>query len=81
MSEKYAPAILRWRQYAGHVDTWPSATVSTMLFGCQRWVELHSLSADEATREQVLSVKTELEVWVAQRSAALPSPGILGLGG
>lgn len=72
MSEKYASAILRWRQYAGPADTWSRAAVSTILFGCQRWIEKTGPTSDQDTREQVLTVKDELEAWVAERAEALP---------
>ena len=72
MSEKYAAAILRWRQYAGPTTTWTGAAVSTILFGCQRWIELNSTTADEATREHVLAIQDELEVWIAQQAADVP---------
>lgn len=71
MSEKYAPAILHWRQYAGPSETWPSATVSTMLFACERWMK--AATQDQATREQVLAIKAELDAWVADRDAPKPS--------
>ena len=70
MSERYASAVLRWRQYAGPADTWSSAAVSTILFGCERWIEKNGSTADQATREQVLTIKEELEAWVAERAAA-----------
>lgn len=70
MSEKYVSAILHWRQYAGPADTWSGAAVSTILFGCNRWMEMNSSAADEATREQVLAIKDELEAWVVERRRA-----------
>lgn len=74
MSEKYASAILRWRQYAGPADTWPSAAVSTILFGCQRWLEKNGTTAAQATREQVLTIQDELEAWLAERGGKAPPP-------
>lgn len=69
MSEKYASAILRWRQYAGPANTWSSAAVSTILFGCERWTERNGSTADQVTREQVLTIQAELEAWLAERRA------------
>jgi hypothetical protein len=74
MSEKYASAILHWRQYAGSADTWSSAAVSTILFGCERWIEKNGPNADQVTRERVVTIKDELEAWLAERGAeARPS--------
>lgn len=74
MSEKYLSAILRWRQYAGPVDTWNTAAVSTILFGCQRWIEIEGSTADQATREQVLAIQSELEAWTGEWNRDGPKP-------
>ena len=74
MSEKYASAILRWRQYAGSADTWSRAAVSTILFGCQRWMEKNGPTADHVTREQILTIQSELEAWLAERGGKAPPP-------
>lgn len=71
MSEKYASAILRWRQYAGPSQTWSSATVSTMQFAYERWMETNA--KDEGTREQLLAIKAELDAYVADRNTPEPS--------
>jgi hypothetical protein len=70
MSEKYVSAILHWRRYAGAADTWPRATVATMLFACRRWSELHGADADGDTSQKVLAIKEELEAWIAHRNNA-----------
>ena len=76
MFEKYALAILRWRQYAGPADTWSSAAVSTILFGCQRWMETNGLTSDKATREQILAIKHELDAWVDRRTTDAGVPQV-----
>lgn len=72
MSKNHAAAILRWReqveQYFGGVESFDqSATISTMLFGCQSWLRVHAAGASEAEIRQIEAIKAELEDWLERR--------------
>lgn len=75
MTKNHAAAIFRWReqvdQISGGLATFnQSATISTMLFGCNTWLRNHADSASEAEIERIETIKAELEAWLAQRGLA-----------
>ena len=69
-TSNHAPAIVHgWTQVkkdGGLAAVNQSATVSTMLFGCHRWLELH---ADQSSAEvsEIKRIKDELESWMSIR--------------
>jgi hypothetical protein len=72
MPTNHAPAIIRWReqldrQPGGLAAFEQSSTVSTILFGCHRWLDTHAQAASEEERSQIESIVAELEEWMRQR--------------
>lgn len=72
----HAPAILRWREYVaklyGGLDAFDqSSTISTMLFGCDRWLEEYGASEQDDTRERIKTIRAELEAWMGQRGLTI----------
>ncbi len=72
MSEyDHAPAILQWwahvQKNGGLAATERSATVSTMLFGCYRWLELQDDISSPPHAAQIEFIKNELENWMSAR--------------
>lgn len=69
-TSNHAPAIVHWwtqvKKDGGLAAVNQSATVSTMLFGCHRWLELH---ADQSSAEvsEIKRIKDELESWMSIR--------------
>ena len=73
MKKDYAPAILHWREYVtkvyGGLDAFEqSSTISTMLFGCDRWLEQYGEDQQyDDTRVRIEVIRSELEAWMQQR--------------
>jgi hypothetical protein len=44
-----------------------SATVSTMLFGCHRWMTVHSHLSSAEEVSKIEAIKRELENWMTTR--------------
>lgn len=71
MPNHFASAIIRWRD---HLESQPgglsafeqSYTVSTMLFGCHRYLSAHEADAS-AEKERIETIKGELEAWMLDR--------------
>ena len=68
----HASAILRWRetvdkQDGGLAGFQEAATISTMLFGCNRWLETQSGTAAADEMSAIEDIKSELEAWLRQR--------------
>lgn len=71
MPQNFASAIIRWRD---HLDSRPgglsafdqSYTVSTMLFGCHRYLEAHGAHATPE-KDRIEAIKGELEAWMRER--------------
>lgn len=72
MPINHGPAILRWwqhleRQPGGLAAFEQSHTVSTMLFGCHRWLSTNGKDASEEERRSIEAIRAELEDWMIQR--------------
>lgn len=67
----HASAIIRWRseveKNGGISQFEQSATVTTMLFGCHRWLESQAATADHNVVRSIEVIKGELEQWLADR--------------
>lgn len=67
----HASAIIHWRseveKNGGMSHFEQSATVTTMLFGCHRWLEFHAATADHDVVRSIEAIKNELEQWLADR--------------
>ena len=67
----HAPAILHcWEQVerdGGIATVSQSATVSTMLFGCNRWLESHADQSSAPDVSEIRRIKDELEKWLSAR--------------
>ena len=72
MPANHAPAIIRWRT---QLDTLgkglngfdQSATVSTMLYGCNSWLTHHAQAASPDEVAKIRRIKAELERWLEAR--------------
>lgn len=71
MATDHASAIFFWRdnidKQAPGLSGAPSATVSTMLFGCRHWLHHHSNSGSTETRQRIETITAELEAWLTER--------------
>ena len=72
MAVNAAAAIISWRehleQHGGGLASYEqSFTVSTMLFGCHRWLDRHGVDAPPAQAERIAEIRHELEDWMVQR--------------
>lgn len=67
MSTDYAAAVIHWRRHLHDIDQVSSATVSSMLFACHRWIESNPDGAESVEGRSVLDVKIELELWLSSR--------------
>lgn len=71
MPQNFAPAIIRWRD---HLETQPgglsafdqSYTVSTMLFGCHRYLAAHAPDVSPE-KDRIEAIRGELEGWMRER--------------
>lgn len=67
----HARAILHWWEQvekAGGLTTIEQpATVSTMLFGCHRWLSVHSHLSSAEEVSKIEHIKRELENWMSTR--------------
>lgn len=71
MPKHFASAIIRWRD---HLESQPgglpafdqSYTVSTMLFGCHRYLAAYATDAS-SEKERIETIKGELETWMRER--------------
>jgi hypothetical protein len=73
MTPNYLLAIFHWRDHAGDLDD-PQARASmeSLLWGCQRWLELNPTALDTLEGQRLLMIKRELEDWL-ERHEKLPS--------
>jgi hypothetical protein len=63
MPTDYAKVLFFWRDHAGDMRAQPKATIGTMLWTCQRWLEVIGDGANEKERERVLKIMQELQKW------------------
>jgi hypothetical protein len=69
----HAPAIIRWRDQLDElgldIEDQPAPTISTMLFGCNQWLEIN---VDQTTDEfpRITTIKSELERWLRLKGLA-----------
>lgn len=67
----HAPAIVHWwaqvEKEGGLSKLEQSATVSTMLFGCHRWLSVHAHRSHPEEVTEIEHIKTELENWMSIR--------------
>jgi len=69
----YAGAVLRWREdiekhWGGLAQFDQAATVSTMLFACNRYLTFsHDDGSRPGERERILTVQDELQAWMRER--------------
>ena len=76
MAKDYSRAILNWRENVtkihGGLDAFDqSPTISTMLFGCNRWLEEHEEDQHDDIRRRIVDIKSELEAWKRQRNLTI----------
>jgi hypothetical protein len=67
MTKDHSAAILHWRRYADLV-TAQRATVTTMLFGCERWLDQYPREWETTVGYQIRQIKAELEAWLQANS-------------
>lgn len=73
MATDYLRGIFHWRDYAGQLDaSHPPASLNTLLWGCNRWLEENPDAADTADGRRIIEIKHELEDWLARLA---PSAG------
>jgi hypothetical protein len=67
----HASAILRWWDHVekdgGLATIEQSATVSTMLFGCHRWLEAYGDQSAASEVSEIRRIRDELENWMSVR--------------
>ena len=70
-NSNHAPAILHWWEQVekdGGIGTVSqSATVSTMLFGCHRWLESYGDQSSGPEVSEIRHIKDQLEHWMSAR--------------
>lgn len=79
MPSNHFAAIVRWREQLdalgpGLESFDQAATVSTMLFGCQTWLEHHAATASVPDVGRIQRIKTELELWLTKHYARGSAP-------
>jgi hypothetical protein len=62
MTPDYLTAIFHWRNHAGDLDD-PQApeSLGTLLYGCERWLEINAISIDTDEGRRLMMIKLELE--------------------
>lgn len=62
MTPNYLLAIFHWRDHAGDLDGSHSpAGLSTLLYGCEKWLELNPTAVDTDDGRRLMMIKLELE--------------------
>lgn len=75
MPPDYLLAIFHWRDRAGDLDDQhPRASLQTLLFGCERWLELNPTASETDEGRRLLMIKCELEE-LLERSGRPPGAG------
>ena len=73
MAPNYLLAIFHWRNHAGDLDDQQSSgSLSTLLYGCERWLELNVGSIDTDDGRRLIMIKRELE-YLLERDGKLPT--------
>jgi hypothetical protein len=72
MPPNHASAVIRWRDQLDELGDGleafdQSATVSTMLFGCNSWLTHHAGTATPDEVARMKRIKAELETWMSVR--------------
>ena len=68
MSPNYLVGIFQWRDHAGDLDHGQAtASLRTLLFGCERWVEDNPAALDTANGRRLLMIKRELEEYIGRQ--------------
>ena len=85
MATDYLLGIFHWRDHAGDLeDPHPSANLRTLLWGCDRWLELNPMAEDTDDGRRLKMIKRELEEYVDRQKnlppIAPPPPSTLDLG-
>lgn len=72
MAPNYLLAIFHWRDHAGDLDDpQSSGSLSTLLYGCERWLELNEAALDTDDGRRLMMIKRELED-LLERHGKLP---------
>ena len=66
MSSDYAKALFYWRDHVTELSSQPKATIGTMLWTCERWIEVNASRIDAPERKRVLEIMAELQEWRAR---------------
>lgn len=76
MAPNYLLAIFHWRDQAGNLDgPHPPASLRTLLYGCDKWLELNTTPLDSDNGRRVLMIKQELEEYLERHSGCGPIDG------
>ena len=76
MAPNYLLGIFHWRDHAGDLDgPHPPANISTLLYGCERWLELNPTAVATDDGRRLLMIKRELEDYL-DRHAQLRLHGL-----
>lgn len=74
MTPNYLLAIFHWRDHAGDLDDpQSSGSLSTLLYGCERWLEHNAAAIDTDDGRRLIMIKQELEDLLG-RHGKLPAP-------
>lgn len=64
MATDYAGALFHWRKHAGALDAGqPKATMSTMLWACDKWLEANEGDASCEIGQRIGSIRKEIVAW------------------
>ena len=68
MPPNYLVGIFHWRDHAGDLDDHhPTASLQTLLFGCERWLESNPTALDTDDGRRLVMIKRELEEYLARQ--------------
>ena len=62
MTPNYLLAVFHWRDHAGDLDgPHSAASLRTLLYGCDKWLELNPTAVDTDDGRRLVMIKLELE--------------------
>ena len=78
MLDNYLLGFFHWRDHAGDLDDFhPPASLRNLLWGCERWLELHPDALDSVNGRRLEMIKRELEEYLERHVKSPPGTPLL----